>query len=211
MSLPNQADSKIDLLASILNEIGASEHLQGFIDDGRDDANLKNLTRLNPERISSLYSLSLDQAAAFTEKCGDVLARPAFPSSVDDLSIMRNLNLEMVRELGKGGFGTVYEAKNVTERIKVALKIVKDLENAIQAWRFARGSDRTKHKNIVLMHRSHDIGNGLCALEMEVVPGGDLSKHLEACRRRSTLGSPTMPSCASRGSFSKRWSICTTS
>jgi hypothetical protein len=30
MSLPNQADSKIDLLASILNEIGASQHLQGF-------------------------------------------------------------------------------------------------------------------------------------------------------------------------------------
>jgi serine/threonine protein kinase len=40
------------------------------------------------------------------------------------------------------------------------------------------------------MHKVHDIGNGLCALEMEVVPGGDLYKHLEACRRRSDTRLP---------------------
>jgi hypothetical protein len=56
MSLPNQAATDIRVLASILNKIGASEYLQGFIDDGRDDANLKNLSRLKPERISSTLS-----------------------------------------------------------------------------------------------------------------------------------------------------------
>ena len=38
------------------------------------------------------------------------------------------------------------------------------------------------------LHRVHDLspilGNGSCALEMEVVAGGDLSQHLDAARRR---------------------------
>jgi len=40
------------------------------------------------------------------------------------------------------------------------------------------------------MHKVHDIGDGCCALEMEVVPGGDLFQHLEACRRLPTARLP---------------------
>ena len=97
---------------------------------------------------------------------------------------MRALNFDVIRELGKGGFGTVYEAKNPADRLKVAVKIVKDPQNAIQAIREGQRLRRVKHKNIVCMHRVHDMGGGVCALEMEVVPGGDLFQHLEACRRR---------------------------
>lgn len=111
-------------------------------------------------------------------------------SPADDPSIMRMLNLEMIRELGKGGFGTVYEANNFDDRLKVALKIVKDPQNAIHAIREGQRLRRTKHKNIVVMHKVHHIDDGICALEMEVVPGGDLFKHLEACRRRSDTRLP---------------------
>ena len=119
MSLPNAVatDTSVTVLASILNEIGAPERLQVFIDDGLDDDNLKNLSKMKPERISTVYGLSLDQAAAFADKCrsvtssldrpppeepvshDDVLVPLALPPSpADDPSIMRMLNLEMIRE-----------------------------------------------------------------------------------------------------------------
>jgi serine/threonine protein kinase len=296
MSLVNNGNSSVQGLAYILNDIGASEYLQVFIDDGLDDSALKNLSKLKTERISSIYGLSLEQAAAFAEKCLSVsldlgnlpeLSRapsnalsPSSESSsysgdsipvtkaddqqqsllsssngmpshanessitqdlraqgwsddyiqatlshfksqgnvhftvvectsylekyyppvvssgdssfvapvvngsaADDATIMRLLHMEMIRELGKGGFGTVYEVKNLTDRLKVALKIVKDPQNAIHAIREGQRLRRVKHKNIVLMHKVHDIGDGCCALEMEIVPGGDLFQHLEACRR----------------------------
>jgi serine/threonine protein kinase len=230
MSISNQTSNtgSIQILASILNEIGASACLNVFVDDGIDDNAINTLSRFRPERISSIYGMSLDQAAAFSDAtrarvrradaappndvavhlarfdeqresypistaCNPTLARP-FPvlpvSPADDSTIMRMLNMEMICQLGQGGFGTVYEAKNLTDRLKVALKIVKDPQNAIHAVREGQRLRRIKHKNIVLMHKVHDIDGGTCALEMEVVPGGDLSQHLEACRRSPTCRLP---------------------
>ena len=71
MSLsPSDADaivvqSPVTVLASILNEIGASPCLQVFVDHGHDDSTLRNVSNLKPERISSIFGLSLEQAVAF--------------------------------------------------------------------------------------------------------------------------------------------------
>jgi serine/threonine protein kinase len=111
-------------------------------------------------------------------------------SLADDITIMRMLNMDMIRELGRGGFGTVYEAANRTDRLKVALKIVKDPQNAMHAIREGQRLRRVRHRNIILMHKVYDFGDGSCALEMEVAPGGDLFQHLEACRRRPNARLP---------------------
>ena len=223
MSLSGEVASSVNVLASVLNEIGAAEYLQVFIDDDRDDNSIKTIASFSLEKIVHKYGLPLDKAAAFLDKCrsassslaplpppsvfalsdgrtadsDDGIAMPltrignqhqslpsvslpsarnpipALPlqtaSPLDDAAIMRSLNFEMIRELGRGGFGVVYEVKNLADRLKVALKIVKDPRNAKQAIREGQRLRRVKHKNIVSMHKVHDLGDGSCALEMEVV------------------------------------------
>ena len=98
MNLSNNAVAAgTRVLASILFEIGASERLQVFIDDGLDDDNLKHLSRMKPERISTVYGLSLDQAAAFADKCRDAIAAALPAVSSGDAMLcwaMKNLDVD---------------------------------------------------------------------------------------------------------------------
>jgi serine/threonine protein kinase len=115
-------------------------------------------------------------------------APAAVASRLDDASLLRKLHLEVMGVLGKGGFGTVYKCKDAAQKRYVAVKLVNDPEHAQSAMREGQKLLRAAHKNIVHMHRVHDLdpilGNGTCALEMEAVEGGDLSQHLDAARRR---------------------------
>jgi transcriptional regulator with XRE-family HTH domain len=70
------------VLFSVLNEIGAYEYLQVFFDDGHDDQSLKALSKLRPERVSSMYGLSPSQAAAFAQRCLSIV-------SSQDISVSR--------------------------------------------------------------------------------------------------------------------------
>jgi hypothetical protein len=202
------AGSSIELLSAILNDIGASEFLQRFIIDDQEDDCILPLGmsgRMRPEQIAGKYGLPLELAQAFLDKCRettgalrpDVLSSklssissvgyslsssPAIATAlslVDDISVLRKINLEHVCTLGKGGFGTVYKCKDIVQKRFVAVKLVIDPKNAQAAKREGQKLLRVKHKNIVLMHRVIDlspvIGSASCALEMEVVAGGDLS------------------------------------
>ena len=200
-------------LSAILNEIGASEFLQNFIDDDQDDDCIASYKI--PNRVRKSYGLPQHLAASFVEKCrlsvgaqrSAAASNSDFPSTstttssatsspapplaatpVDAASLLRKLNLEMVGELGKGGFGTVYKCKDALQKRFVAVKLVNDAKNAQAAMREGQKLLRAKHKNIVQVHRVLDLnpilGYVSCALEMEVVAGGDLSEPLEAARRR---------------------------
>jgi serine/threonine protein kinase len=196
------------VLASILSDIGASEFLQNFIDDEQDDDCF--ITYKNPERISKRYGLPPNLASIFVERsraravaASDLSSfSSALPSmssipsqsaataapALDDASLLLKLNLEFVCELGKGGFGKVYKCKDAAQKRVVAVKLVNDPINAQASIREGQKLLRALHKNIVRVHRVHDLnpilGNGTCALEMEVIEGGDLFQHLEAARRR---------------------------
>ena len=58
---------------------------------------------------------------------------------VHETSLLRKLNppLDVVAELGKGGFGTVYKCKDAMQKRFVAVKLVNDPSNAQEALREA--------------------------------------------------------------------------
>jgi serine/threonine protein kinase len=209
-------DSSTELLSAILNEIGASEFFQKIADDYDDDS-IVTLSKFKPQRIASKYGIPHDLASAFVQRCreatvqiaraGDIFSVSSFASSISsshkpaslstpvcDATLLRKLNLEIVGELGKGGFGRVYKCKNATDKLVVAVKLVNDPKNAKEAVREGQRLRRVKHQNIVQMHKVHDLstllGIGTCALEMEAVAGGDLSHHLEAARHRPDMRLP---------------------
>jgi hypothetical protein len=171
------AASSTGRLSAILNEIGASEFLQNFIDDDQDDDCIASYKI--PSRVRRSYGLPQHLAASFVEKCrlsvGAQRSAAAsisdFPSTstttssassspapasaatpVDAASLLRKLNLEMVGELGKGGFGTVYKCKDALQKRFVAVKLVNDAKNAQAAMREGQKLLRAKHKNIVQVH-----------------------------------------------------------
>ena len=90
-----------------------------------------------------------------------------------------------IRELGRGGVGTVYLATHQTLQIEVALKILSpslSLDNPALAERFIRESQlaaRIRHPNVIaVMDAAHDEETGLYYIVMEYIGGGSLSWHL---------------------------------
>ncbi|MCE0482879.1 MAG: serine/threonine protein kinase [Methylacidiphilales bacterium] len=92
----------------------------------------------------------------------------------------------LVRELGRGGVGTVYLATHQTLQIEVALKILSpslSMDNPALAERFIREAQlaaRIRHPNVIaVMDAAHDeAGSGLYYIVMEYIGGGSLSWHL---------------------------------
>src|SRR5271163_2758627 len=91
----------------------------------------------------------------------------------------------IIRELGRGGVGTVYLATHQTLQIEVALKVLSpslSLENPALAERFIREAQlaaRIRHPNVIaVMDAAQDEVTGLYFIVMEHVGGGALSWHL---------------------------------
>jgi len=91
----------------------------------------------------------------------------------------------IIREIGRGGVGTVYLATHQTLQIEVALKVLSpalSLDNPALAERFIRESQlaaRIRHPNVIaVMDAAHDEATGLYFIVLEYVGGGSLSWHL---------------------------------
>ncbi|MCH7761137.1 protein kinase [candidate division TA06 bacterium] len=93
----------------------------------------------------------------------------------------------LIRELGRGGMGVVYEARDAVLERTVALKIMRkeiclrrrDKERFLKE---ARISARLKHPNIVTLHDVTEEG-GLIYLIFEYVDGKGLDMTLDECQR----------------------------
>src|SRR5438045_222630 len=89
---------------------------------------------------------------------------------------------ELIAELGRGGMGVVYQAREANSGRLVALKLIRDaaLAGAEQRARFrieAQAAARMRHPNIVEVYAvgEHD---GRPYFAMELVEGGSLDRHL---------------------------------
>ena len=90
---------------------------------------------------------------------------------------------EILREIGRGGFAIVYEARNVALDRTVALKVLHphwsaDPSFATRFQREARAAANLRHPNIVTVHDAGEA-DGQLYIAMEYLPGRTLQQLLE--------------------------------
>lgn len=128
--------------------------------------------------------------AFFSQNCTD--------DQIDAMTISKLGRYDIIRVLGKGAMGLVYEARDPNLDRRVAIKTIK-VENlsaeasADYEARFrteARSAARLQHPNIVSVYDSERHGD-VAYLVMEFVQGDDLKQYLDSGKRyslRESLG-----------------------
>src|SRR3954447_11712613 len=166
------------------------ERLAALLDDlarrqrSGDSPDLEPITRQHPDLADELRQL---WAAA---QMADALARPArstitqphspLPQPAEPPRVFGDFDL--VRELGRGGMGVVYEARQRSLNRTVALKMILrgDLASADDLARFraeAEAAARLVHPNIVQVYEVGDVA-GQPYFAMQYVPGATLARRL---------------------------------
>lgn len=104
----------------------------------------------------------------------DHQAPPALGGQLGDFRI--------IRELGRGGMGVVFEAESLIDERLIALKVLPGTthdEKARQRFiREGRLASRLNHENTVYVFGTHDF-DGTLAISMELVPGGNLDESVK--------------------------------
>ena len=161
---------------------------------------LDNLGRDDPAMARQLRELLLAEetpAAALDSPAVDILRQPDDPMAAGSPTSMLapgeqfGSRYQILRLLGVGGMGAVYEAFDRTLGIKVALKIIRPdfasdpLLGAELEARFKRElllARQISHKNII---RIHDLGEieGTWYITMALIEGADLARILDGAGR----------------------------
>src|SRR5438045_5565357 len=111
-------------------------------------------------------------------------------SNIDPASENRRLgDFEIVRELGRGGMGVVYEARQVSLNRRVALKVLSGglglTAKAVQRFRLeAEAAAKLHHTNIVPVYATGEE-QGTHFYAMELVDGPSLDQVLKQLREAS--------------------------
>jgi serine/threonine protein kinase/uncharacterized caspase-like protein len=88
---------------------------------------------------------------------------------------------EILRQIGQGGMGAVYEARQLSLNRPVAIKAVPlhiHADLRVRLLREGMLAARLQHPNILQMYDVINRGDGWIYLVMELVPGGDLAHRL---------------------------------
>jgi eukaryotic-like serine/threonine-protein kinase len=147
-------------------------------------ADVDAAARANPELADELRTLwaTAQFAAAFTSS--PTLPAPPQTTSGNSTADLPNLHgdYEILEELGRGGMGVVYKARQRSLGRMVAIKMMRDARLSSEADRArfhaeAAAAAKLKHPNIVTVHEvgEHD---GQPYIVMEYVAGAPLSQRI---------------------------------
>jgi len=147
----------------------------------------------SPDEIESLETL--DRIDAPTLDRG--AARGRAPTTPELSSGQTVGSYRLRRELGRGGFGQVWEAEDVSSGRRVAVKILTTPHaSEIDRQRFEREgrlAASVSHPNCVFVFTAEEIG-GLPTIVMELVPGGTLQDLMRSSGPLPALARSTTPS-----------------
>src|SRR5262245_46129170 len=111
-------------------------------------------------------------------------------------------DFQLLRELGRGGMGVVYEARQVSLNRKVALKVLKAglglTTQAVNRFRReAAAAAKLHHTNIVPIYATGEDGD-YHFYAMELIEGSSLDRVLKAARMQKEGGASPPPETVSR-------------
>jgi serine/threonine protein kinase len=115
----------------------------------------------------------------------DMIVGEPEPASSSLASGARIGQYEIIRELGRGGMGAVYAARDTKLGRKVAIKVLSSNNNAELAARFiieARATAQCSHENIVIIHEVGEHG-GDPFMVLEYLQGAPLTQLLQDGRK----------------------------
>jgi serine/threonine protein kinase len=134
-------------------------------------------------RKSHGYSATPAPAKSLADAAPKPPANPSSPLNVPP-ELIKNPQYEIVRELGRGGMGVVYLARNKLmdrlEVLKVVNKTLLDRPGSVERFlREIRSAAKLSHANVVAAYSAVQFGD-LLAFAMEHVEGDDLAKLVKA-------------------------------
>jgi serine/threonine protein kinase len=166
-----------------LNESAAAalmSHLDGCPDCCKQLAVLSGDDSLNRLRQARSHSSTSSPVKALSVTAGGAKPSPS-SSAIANLppELANNPQYQIVRELGRGGMGVVYLAKNKLmdrfEVLKVVNKVLLDHPGAVERFlREIRSAAKLSHANVVGAYSAVQHGE-LLAFAMEYVEGQDLA------------------------------------
>ncbi|MCI0742214.1 MAG: tetratricopeptide repeat protein [Gemmataceae bacterium] len=165
---------------------------------------LSEYTQKHPalaERIRQVFPMMvlMEEAAPAEEKCDRATVIDLSTGVLNTLEKPKMLGgYRILRELGRGGMGIVYEAEQVALGRHVALKVVplgasKDSARLERFRREARAAARLHHTNIVPVHEVGEEGD-FCFYAMQYIRGQPLDQVLEELQAlRQANAAPATP------------------
>lgn len=125
----------------------------------------------------------------------DVIALIEDPGEVEEPQPTRLGDFRIIRELGRGGMGVVYEAEQLSLKRHVALKVLPpalraDRRLLARFRREAEAAGRLRHPNLVPVFSIGEAG-GAPFFAMELIGGASLSDILERRRKGEETGFPS--------------------